>query len=514
MTRTYPTSGQPIGRDSLSAKPDREDLDLFDVIALAWSEKGFIAIVFAVLFTVGAIASLTLLKPSYTSESRLLVLLEEDPTPSAAGAGGAFMLPQIMQSESELLGSEAVRRIALNRLGAETVLGEAVAGDGDRSAMKVLRDGFSVSREPNSSALVASFQSGSAERSALILNAMVDAYLAYRQQILIESGADTLNDRRERADIVVAQAQSALDAFLSTNNLANFDSDKAAAETAVATIADRYRTAQADRDAARAGAEALRARLENIPESIALYIDNNAPGRLLELTVERESLMSRYQEGAPPVQAIDREIEAIRTLIASGGVNGLGSMRSGPNPVRQAMETDLTTRLANAQGETNRMAALQGQLDTEQANVARLRGLEPTFTRLAQNVTAAEEAAATLAGQEAVARARRNVGAGGAGTVRVFDRASVPLDGSSMKKLGLIAAFVLSAGVAVFAGLLKAYWNAYLAGGRRPARRLETRHFRAGANDHGRATGSGSRQPDDDALADLPVLARIADRSA
>lgn len=512
MTRHYPTSGQPIGQDTLSASPGRDELDLFDILALAWSEKGFIAIVFASIFTIGAIASLTMLKPSYTSESRLLVILEEDPTPNAAGAGGAFMLPQIMQSESELLRSEAVRRIALDRLGAETVLGEPVTGDANRSALKVLRDGFSIGREPNSSAMVASFESSSAERSALILNAMVDAYLAYRQQVLIESGTDTLIDRRQRADVVVATAQASLDAFLSEHGLASFETDKTAAETAVAAIGDRLRTAQADRDAAQAGAAALRERLANIPENIALYIDNNAPGRLLELTVEREALLSRYQEGAPPVQAIDREIDAIQALIAGGGVNGLGAMRSGPNPVRQAMETDLTTRLANAQGETNRISALQSQLSAEQARVARLRGLEPVYTRLAQNVTAAEEAAATLAGQEAVARARSAVGAGGAGTVRVFDRASVPLEGSSMKKLGLIASFVLAAGIAVFLGLIKAYWNAYLAGNARFPQRQQAVAGRAprGHQSHQIHQAHPAASPVDD----LPVLARIADRSA
>ena len=65
----------------------RRELDLFDVVALAWAERGFIAIVFAVIFTLGVAGAMLTLKTSYTAESRFLVLLNEDPTPAAAGWG-------------------------------------------------------------------------------------------------------------------------------------------------------------------------------------------------------------------------------------------------------------------------------------------------------------------------------------------------------------------------------------------------------------------------------------------
>ena len=97
MTRVHDYPGAPAGSAPPPGGGSREGLDLFDVLALAWAQKGFIALIFAVLFAAGVAAVLLLVKPSYEAESRLLVLLENDPTPSAAGAGGAFMLDQIMQ---------------------------------------------------------------------------------------------------------------------------------------------------------------------------------------------------------------------------------------------------------------------------------------------------------------------------------------------------------------------------------------------------------------------------------
>ncbi|MBO6729710.1 MAG: hypothetical protein JJ884_07280 [Maricaulis sp.] len=521
MSRRSYSDAQRGGNETLRGGARSDGLDLFDVIALAWSERGFIVIVFAVLFAIGVAASLTLIKPSFEAQSRLLVLLENNPTPAAAGAGGAFMLDQIMQSESELLGSGAVRRQTVAALGAETILGEPVSGNADGAALRALDSSLTISREPYSSALVASYEAGNADQAALILNAVVDSYLAYRQEILVEAGIETVTERRQQADQAVAEAQSALDAFLATHSLANFVSDKSAAETSVTTLHDRVRTASADRDAARAGAQALENRLNNIPANIELYVENGASTLLLDRRVEREQLLSRYQPGAPPVVAIEREISAIQSLLDAGGAEGLGQRRTGVNPVRQALETELATRRANADQEANRVAVFERQLGEAQGDVSRLRGLEPEYTRLAQDVTAAEETAAGFAAQEAVAAARRSLGPGAADAVRVFDRATPPLRGSSMKKLALMAAFVFAAGVAVFLGLIKGYWRAYIA-----ARRPAQRHAPTQAVNQAAAPRYREPQPVQpveaparpdplgEALVGLPVLARIPDRSA
>ena len=122
MTRAYHDTGSASAGTAGTIDAPRRELDLFDVIALAWSQKGFIALIFAVIFAGGVAASMTLLKPSYTAETRLLVLLDSNPTPTAAGVGDAFMLDQVMQSESELLSSDAVRRLALETLGALSLI--------------------------------------------------------------------------------------------------------------------------------------------------------------------------------------------------------------------------------------------------------------------------------------------------------------------------------------------------------------------------------------------------------
>lgn len=361
MTRAYHEAGPVDPAAARQAGTPRGELDLFDVIALAWSQKGFIALIFALIFAAGVGASLTLLKPSYTSDTRLLVLLDSNPTPTAAGVGDAFMLDQVMQSESELLSSEAVRRLALETLGADVVLGEQAGLNADGLALRELRSNFNLSREPNSSAINASFKSPSAERSALILNTIVDAYLAYREQVLFETGITGLEVRRAQANEAVAAARAELDAFLRANDLANFEAEQLTADNLVGNLSERVAQARAERDSAMAGAAALRERLLQIPESIELYVENGVSGVLLDRRAERASLLSRYQPAAPAVQAVEREIEAIEQFIQSGATEGEGQRRTGANPVRQALESELATREANAEAQASLAIALEGQ---------------------------------------------------------------------------------------------------------------------------------------------------------
>lgn len=214
------------------------------------------------------------------------------------------------------------------------------------------------------------------------------------------------------------------------------------------------------------------------------------------MRAERAGLLSRYQPGAPAVAAVEREIAALEAFVATGATDGEGQRRSGANPVRQELESELATREANARSMAALAVSLEAQLRDVRTSLEGLRGLETEYTRLAQNVAAAEEAAAAIAALEAAAESRRSPAVGAADAVRVIDRATPPLEGSSMKKLALVASAVLAMGVALFLGLLRGYWRTYVAPGLagRPA--------------------AVPPRPANDPYGGLPVLARIADRSA
>lgn len=481
---------------------ERGELDLYDLIELAWAQRVLIILVFAFLFAVGAGAAILLIKPSYEAQARLLLILDDaDPTPGTAGAGGAFVLDQVLQSESEILNSDAVRRLAIEDVGIPALLPE---GGSEADAIKMLRDGFSITRAPNASILVPTFEGRDPEIAALAVNAMVEAYTEYRTSLLIGDGAETAAQQANAA-AALSEAQSALDEFLDAHGLTNYTSDYDAAVAQVTALNTALSTAEAERAAALAGIAALNERLTNVPVSIEEYVENDAGNQLLQRRIERQSMLARYQEDAPPVQAIDREIEAIETFIASGAAEGLGQRRVGANPVRQDMESELSTLQSQAAAEGQRIATLQRQIREARTEVARLRPLNSQYRELAQEVSANEEVLGRLASQHVEAQTRRASAVGAADTVRVVEWATPPTEGSSLKKVAVIAAFIFAAGVAVLTGLLWGFWS---------------RHLRSPSPRGGRrfnVVGSPSPSPQPvrtNESSGIPVLARVSDRGS
>lgn len=501
MSRSHTRTGPRPPNDPPRPQDERRELDLYDLIEMVWSQRSMIIAVFLVLFVAGAAASFFLLNKTYEARARLLVLLDdEDLTPGAAGSGDGFIIEQVLQSESEILNSETVRRLALENIGPATVLPE---GGSEALALRTMRHNFSVVRAPNASVLIPVLKAGSAERAETILNAIVDAYVEYRQVVLTGDGATGVADRRAQSDEAYRVALDALDRFLTDNDITDYESDTAALLTQIAALQTSLATAQSERQASSAAASAIAQRVAEMPENIDLYVESSAENLLIEKRLERESLISRYLEAAPPVVALDREIAELEEFMAGGGVQGLGQRRTGVNTVRQGLVQEQLRLESVAAAEGMRARTISTQLSSAEREISRLRGLAPQYNRLAQNVAATAAAATSLATQQAEAEARQSLTPGSADAVRIVERAFAPVEGSSLKKLGIAAAFVFAAGVAILMGLLRGYWSRHVA----PTVQRQSMPNHAPTADMTEAIG-----PMPSRVAGVPVLARIPDR--
>ncbi|AZU04409.1 lipopolysaccharide biosynthesis [Glycocaulis alkaliphilus] len=450
MSLMESTRGSGTG-NSGPAGHARRELDLFDLLALAWSQKLLIVIVFVLLFLPMAGAAWFVLKPEYVAQSRLLVLLDpEDQAPGAAGSGGAFTLDQVLQSEAELLNSETVRRLAIERQG----------GSPQPSVLREMRTSFKVERAPHASVLQASYGGETPQSAANVLNAIIDAYLAYRREVLVEDGADALGQRLAAAEIAAAVAETNLRAFLTENAIVDFQAERLALVTRMTELENSLLAAEAATQSARGGAAALSQRLQDMPQSIELYVENDVTGQLLALDVRRRELSSRYQDDAPPVQALDREIRALRELVQSGGADGAGQRRTGTNPVYQELDTARLQREAEAAAQARLAATLRVQLDAARSQADRLAGLASQYDRLSREASSRGEAAGRLALQFAAASSRRGGASGIADSVRIVERATPPAQARSLRTAAIGAAGILALGAAVLLGLLKGYFDA------------------------------------------------------
>jgi uncharacterized protein involved in exopolysaccharide biosynthesis len=176
--------------------------------------------------------------------------------------------------------------------------------------------------------LVAAFEAEDADVAANTLNALIDAYLEYRVELLVGAPGEGVEERLEAAEADAARAEADLRAFLNENGLVDFESERDALIVRIADLRARYLSAEAEAATGRSFAQSLQQRLSNIPENIELYVENSVSGQLLELEVRRQELLARYQPSAPPVLAIEREIEALNAFIRAGGAEGRGQRRT------------------------------------------------------------------------------------------------------------------------------------------------------------------------------------------
>lgn len=479
--------------------PARE-LDLFDLAAFLWTQKILAVVVAVIVFIPLAWLAWSALTPTYEAQSRLLIILDDnDLTPGAAGSGGAFTLDQVMESEAEILNSDAVRRRALEARSAHI-------GSGQLSA---LRQGFSVSRAPNASVLVAAFEDENAEIAANTLNALIDAYLEYRVELLVGAPGQGVEERLVAAEAEAARAQAELRQFLNENDLVDLEGERSALLARIADLQARRLSAEAEASSARRFAESLQRRLSNIPESIELYVENSVTGELLQLEVRRQELLARYQPDAPPVLAIDREIAALSDFIQSGSAEGRGQRRTGVNPVWQALESERLQQEAFSASQSQLAAALARQLTGAREEADRLRALAPDHDRLARAASARSEAAQRLSVQAADASARRNAPAGAADAVRVVERASVPGEASSLRGPALLAVAAFAGGLGVLVALMRGYWlSRPLGPGPRPDRG-PNRTTPQGARDQAHAPNAASVTTGGPEGAAAPVATRV-----
>ena len=434
--------------DSTADGRARRELDLVDLVAIAWTQRLFIILITLLIFIPLAAAAYLSLTPTYTAGSRLLVIMDdEDLTPGAAGAGGEFMFDQIMQSEADLLASEEVKRRML----------VALTGDADPEQLKTLGEGFAVSRAPNASFLIATFKDADPVVAANTVNAIVDAYLRYRVELLTGGNEGGVQARLDAAERDARTAQTALRAFLADNDITDFETELNSALGRLADIQGRKLAADADAAQARALAQALQDRLQNIPQTIELYVENSVTGQLLDLQVRQAELMARYQPDAPPVVAVQREIEALERFVEEGRANGQGQRRTGVNPIWQELESSRLQQESQAAGQMRLAASLNAQLREARTEVDRLRDLQSDYDRLTRAVAARSAAADQLSVQAADALARREMPPGGADAIRIVSRATPPVQASSKRKLAVMAVGVLAGGIALLLGLIRGY---------------------------------------------------------
>jgi len=466
----------------------RTRYDWWDMPAMLWRERGLMALVFVVLFVLGAAGAMTL-KKSYPAYSSVLVRLGQEyvyePRAGDAGRGAVPDADTVIQSETEILSSQHLKQRVIERLGLGAIYPELarsyasadpaqkrkIMGD----ALQALSQNFKVATAPDTPIIRVSFNHREPETAAKVLNTLLEEYLIYRRNVLSEATSPALEAQRVNFEKALSRADDAYEQFLNSNRIGDFTAEKASLSQLQAQIEQqKYQTDAQLQD--RLGRLAtLDGQLSQVAPEVGLFRDQNntGPDKLVQLKVQREELLSRYRPDARPVTEIDAQIAQLEAAIASGRTRGEGARRFGVNPVYQTVQTEKIQLSAEVQALRQARTELEKQVQQVTDRRIKLAALEPTFQELSLDRDVLQANVRDFTVREQQSRAAQEIAAFSNDSIRIVERALPPTKGTSLQKPAFVLAFLFAGFSAICAGLLRAFLRPGLPTPRAASRTLD-----------------------------------------
>ncbi|MGE0595281.1 MAG: GumC family protein [Hyphomonadaceae bacterium] len=440
---------------------DVRGLSFADAVAMLWAERFVVLALGAAICALGLCIALVAPK-TYTARAELLVRLGQEyvyqPTTGGAAAGATPDLPSVVNAEMRMIGSGVVVRRTIEDVGLERLYPAIAAGAGSperklAAAERAFAEHLAIETAPQTPAVALSFSHPNPQVAAHALNTLIDNYLDRRRDVLTGGGYTALAQQSSDLNVRVAQASAALSAFLGEHAISDFDSEMQALAARAADTETQLFDAEARQREAEARAGALRAQMQAEPAEIELYSESDARRDLVAAQIERQELLSRYQDDAPPVREVDRRIQQLEAFLAGGEPPSL--IRRGPNPVRQDIATQLYGVQAEARAQRGRGAALTQQRTEVRERLQRLHALEPQYRQLLRERTILETNAQNFAARAEEARAFSQLLSRSTDNISQVERASPPTQGQSLRWPIMLVTVLIAGIVALATGLAR-----------------------------------------------------------
>ena len=442
-----------------------------DVGALLWRDRFLMIAIFAVLVAIGLGVALTM-KTRYPAHASLLVRLGPEyvyqPNVGDAARGAIPTNDQLVQSEVEILNSQELRRRVIDELGMAEVMPDRAkayaAAQPDKkvqlreSAAAAMGTNLKVDTAPDSDVVRVTYTDTDPARAALVLNRLLDDYMAYRSAVLQGPSQSMLDQQLKSFQDQLAQADADYVKFLTDNQVTDFDAEKTSLNSLQSSLTDESYRVQARLKELNGRLGEMGRQIASVSPEIKLYHDTDpaAASKLLQLRIDRQDLLSRYTATSQPVKDVDEKIASMEALMARGAGQSPGASRIGVNPLYQTVQTEQIQLNAEAASLRDRQTELGDQLAQIGARRQKLNQIEPQYLTLAQNRALLQDDVKGVTQKKQESEAQ-GVAGRGLGTVRVVERPTPPSAGKSLRKPVLLLALVFAAFTAFCVGLARLF---------------------------------------------------------
>jgi uncharacterized protein involved in exopolysaccharide biosynthesis len=382
---------------------------LRDIAAVFFRQKRLLAISFLLIATMGILYSV--LFPSYKAEMKVLLrrgridpAVSPTPTPSPAFEHDEITEEEL-NSEVELFRDEdLLRQVVLDSgLGQKTWLSVVTRQNFEERTEKAVRhlaDKLNVQPVRKSRLITVSYSSSDAARSAAVLSSLARAYLAKHAASVRPSGQQIFFEQQvNESRILLEEAQGDLIAFtrkqrvvsaglerdLVLQKLIDAEASQFAVDTAVAEVGTRVRV--------------LESSLRDLPQRRVVEIKNadnpqleeKLKSKLLELELQRTSLLIKFQPSYRLVQEVDEQIAQAKNAIESEEQKPLRDETTQDNPEFDWAHSEHLKNEVDLRALEQKQAVAREQVSAYRATAGKLEESAIAQHDLEQQVKAAED---------------------------------------------------------------------------------------------------------------------------
>ncbi len=460
----------------------RPKLGVGDIIVQLWRAKWIMLAVFLPLMFLGVAAAL-FAPEKFVARSSLHVALGDEyvyrSSVGEMGDGRAAVAPDIeamTQSELELIRSAEVAERAMTtfevnalfpnitkaceskreKLSGQAIKLEQLEYDCHQTAIDAVRKNFEAGAAPKTQIIGTSFEHKDARVSADMLNAIVASYLEYRAEVFGTGNSSGFAAQREQFEAQLLETEDELRAFLGANNIGDFVAERATAVELYQSASGELLATESKLRQVEGQLRVFRKQIETIEPQQDLYVEDSTRQALLTLQLEREEKLTRFLEGSRTIQELDKRISKTKTYLESQD-GPVGTVRRGPNPLYQQIESSLKNLSAEAAAFRGQRQELKRQIGNFESRQRRLMNLEPEYKNLLRRRDLLDRNVRSFAEREVESRAYTELVQQNVDNIRVIERATAPVKGDSLKLPILALSFLLAAFSALVAGLIRTF---------------------------------------------------------
>lgn len=420
--------------------PADDDIDLATLGSALWRAKGWI-LGLAILAGLVTFVGLSMMRPLYTSEARILIQNEESaftrPTSEEREPIRTTLDEQAVQSQVQVLTSrdlilqvvrdlDLVNNAAFARDAGETVFGRVLKRIGlgrgtpesqEERAANALAEHLDVFQLSKSSVIAVEYTSGDPQLAAEIANKLADVYIGWQRTAKIEQTKDAtawLDDQIKALRKATAESEEAVEQFKASEGLYSGTNNVTLNAQQLSELNSQLILAEAQESEARARAKLIKQMLADngdidaTPEVLKSQLIINLIEQRVQVQRALAELSATLLPSHPRIQQLRSELADVRAQIRDEAQKVVKSLENEAQ-VASAREASLRASLNAAKSKSAGLSDAEIKLRALEREAKANRDLLQSYLARYRDASARHDMGAVPAQAAIVSRAHASV---------------------------------------------------------------------------------------------------------